>query len=43
MDPLLAPIALLGLFLIRIGIPAAVIFLLCKCVDRFNPEIETGV
>lgn len=38
MDPLLAPVALIGLLLIRIGIPAAVIFFICKCVDKYIPE-----
>ena len=39
MDPLLAPLALLGLLFIRIGIPAAAIFLCCKLVDKYIPEL----
>ena len=39
MDPLLAPLALIGFLLIRIGIPAATIFFICKCLDKYFPEV----
>jgi hypothetical protein len=42
MNPLLAPLAIVGMLLLRIGIPAAVVLIICKCVDRFLPEVQTG-